>query len=337
MVLKKYLSGKNRKFESILNRFAGVRLAVLGDIMIDEYLFGKCSRISPEAPVPVVEVDKREYRPGGAGNVARNVIALGGSVVLCGVVGSDGIGRLAADEFRREGMDVSGLFTDSGRPTTLKTRIMAHNQQIARTDIEKRSEISEAITKKILKFFSDNIEKIDGVIISDYAKGVVTKRLLDELIPLIKKGGKIVTVDPKVSNFYHYRCVSCITPNRKELSDVLGRPGDTDESLATGGKSLLHDLSLDSLLVTLGEQGMCLFTRDGETFNIPTVARAVYDVTGAGDTVISAFTMALVAGADMKTAALISNFAAGEVVGMLGTSTVDRDQVLNAIKKFRAS
>ena len=335
MVIKKYLSGKNRKFDPILKNFERARVAVLGDVMIDEYLFGKCSRISPEAPVPVVEVDRREFRPGGAANVARNVMALGGKVVLCGVVGEDGIGRLATEEFRKNGIDTSALFIDDGRPTTLKTRIMAHNQQIARTDTEKRTEIPETITRKIVKYFMDHLNEIDGVIISDYSKGVVSKRLLDELIPALKKRKKIITVDPKVANFYHYRSVTCITPNRKELSDVLGYPVESDEQLIAGGKSLLCDLSLDSLLVTLGEQGMCLFTRDGEVLNIPTVARAVYDVTGAGDTVISTFTMAAIAGADLKTSALISNFAAGEVVGMLGTSTVAREQILAAIKNYR--
>ncbi len=335
MVIKKYIKERTNELEAIFKKFAGIRMVIVGDIMIDEYLFGKCSRISPEAPVPVVEVSRREFRPGGAANVARNVLALGGTVSLCGIIGSDGIGRLACEEFEKLGIGAKAVFTDETRPTTLKTRIMAHNQQIARTDIEKRHEVSDAIRAKIMKYFKDNLNKFDGVIISDYAKGLVSKNLLDELLPFLHKNKKIVTVDPKVANFYHYRGVTSITPNRKELSDVLGVPVETGEQLMAGGKSILHDLSLASLLVTLGEEGMCLFTADGKTFMIPTVARAVYDVTGAGDTVITSFTMALIAGADFATAALISNFAAGEVVGMLGTSTVGCDQVFRAIKNFK--
>ncbi|HNY13384.1 MAG TPA: D-glycero-beta-D-manno-heptose-7-phosphate kinase [Candidatus Wallbacteria bacterium] len=335
MVIKKYIKERTSELESIFKKFSGVRMVIVGDVMIDEYLFGKCSRISPEAPVPVVEVSKREFRPGGAANVAKNVMSLGGSVSLCGIIGCDGIGRLACEEFEKLGIDSRAVFSDDARPTTLKTRIIAHNQQIARTDIESRHEVSEIIRGKIMKYFKDNLNKFDGVIISDYAKGLVSKSLLAELLPFLQKNKKIVTVDPKVANFYHYRGVTSITPNRKELSDVLGIPIETSEQLMAGGKSILHDLSLASLLVTLGEEGMCLFTGDGETFMIPTVARAVYDVTGAGDTVISSFTMALIAGADFPTAALISNFAAGEVVGMLGTSTVTCDQVFRAIKSFK--
>ncbi len=319
-------------YKKIIKKFAKTKILVMGDLMIDEYLIGRCRRISPEAPVPVVEVAKREYRLGGAANVANNLGRLGASVSICAVSGRDGIGRLAREECSRCGVNSDAVFSDDSRPTTLKTRIIAHNQQIARTDIEKKDDISELIRKKVIGYLSDNIKNYDAVIISDYAKGFINKQLLDEALPIIKKHNKIINVDPKVSNFYHYRGVSCITPNRKEISEVLGYEVEDDEKLVAGGRAVLNDLSLDSLLVTLGESGMCLFTDERKAYMFPACARAVYDVTGAGDTVISVFTLALAAGADYINAALIANIAAGEVVAKLGTSTIQADELINAVK-----
>lgn len=319
-------------YRKTVNKFARTRILVMGDLMIDEYLVGRCRRISPEAPVPVVEVARREFRLGGAANVANNLRRLGASVSICAVTGQDGIGRLALEECGKCEIDSRGVFSDPSRPTTLKTRIIAHNQQIARTDIEKSVEIDDSIRKKVAGYLNANIADFDAVIISDYAKGFINKKLLDDVLPIIKKHKKITNVDPKVANFYHYRAVTCITPNRKELSDVLGYEVENEEKLASGGRAVLNDLSLSSLLVTLGESGMCLFTSDQKAYMFPACARAVYDVTGAGDTVISVFTLALAAGADYKSAAIISNIAAGEVVAKLGTSTVEPGELIDAIK-----
>lgn len=319
-------------YKKIIKKFEKTRILVMGDLMIDEYLVGRCRRISPEAPVPIVEVSRREFRLGGAANVANNLTSLGARVNICAVTGQDGIGRLAHEECARQNVNSEAVFCDPGRPTTLKTRIIAHNQQIARTDIEKSAEIDENIRKKVVNYLNDHIDDFDAVIISDYSKGFINKKLLDETLPIIKKHKKITNVDPKVANFYHYRSVTCITPNRKELSDVLGYEVEDDEKLVSGGRAVLNDLSLSSLLVTLGESGMCLFTQDGTAYMLPACARAVYDVTGAGDTVISVFTLALAAGADYKSAAIISNIAAGEVVAKLGTSTIGSGELIEAIK-----
>ncbi|MEZ7891743.1 MAG: D-glycero-beta-D-manno-heptose-7-phosphate kinase [Candidatus Wallbacteria bacterium] len=335
MVIKQYVKDNIAHVQETLKKFKKINVAVIGDIMVDDYLFGGCSRLSPEAPVPVVEVAKREYRLGGASNVAKNIVALGGHAHIFGVIGNDGVGRLALDELEKHKINNLGVFSDSERPTTQKTRIIAHNQQIARTDIERRHPINNVLRTKIIKKIIDNVNEYDAFIISDYAKGVISKDFLDEILPQLVKRKKIITVDPKTANFYHYREVTSITPNRKELADVLGKTVETNEKIITGGRALMNDLSLKSLLVTLGEGGMCLFTNDGQEVFIPTVARSVYDVTGAGDTVISVFTMALAAGADFKSAAIISNFAAGEVVGMLGTSTIDINQLKHAIQKFK--
>ena len=324
-----------RDYSKYVKKFKGLKVLVIGDIMVDEYLYGKCRRISPEAPVPIVEVAKREYRPGGASNVAKNLLCLGAEVSLAGVIGQDGIGRLALELFRKENIDTSLIVCDPCRPSTLKTRIIAHNQQIARTDIEKSQELEDGLFDKVCASMKNSIDKYDAIVISDYSKGFVSKKLLDFILPLAKKNKTVITVDPKVKNFYHYKSVSCITPNRKELSDVLGYEVETDEQLVSGGKSVLNDLSLDSLLVTLGEAGMCLYLKNGETIKIPACARTVYDVTGAGDTVISVFTLALAAGMDFKNAAVLSNVAAGEVVAMFGTSAISADDLIMAVKSHK--
>ncbi len=319
-------------YKKLAKSFSKLKILVIGDLMIDEYLVGKCKRISPEAPVPVVEVFKREYRLGGAANVANNICRLGSSVSICSVIGNDGIGRLALEECNHNNIDNTAIFCDTSRPTTLKTRIIAHNQQIARTDIERREEVGDVIRKKVSAYLHDNIKNFDAVIISDYAKGLINKKTLDDILPLIKKSDKIITVDPKVANFYHYRSVSCIKPNRKEISEVLGYEAETEEKLLDGGRAILNDLSLESLLITLGESGMCLLKKDSDAFIIPACARAVYDVTGAGDTVISVFTLSLAAGIDHLNAALLANIAAGEVVEKLGTSTISVDDLVDAVK-----
>lgn len=331
-IIKCKIKDISADYKKIIKKFAKMNILVMGDLMIDEYLVGRCRRISPEAPVPIVEVARREYRLGGAANVANNLVRLGAKASICAVSGCDGIGRLAREECARCQINSDAIFSDYMRPTTLKTRIIAHNQQIARTDIERREEISEAIRKKVVDYVSDNIKNYDGVIISDYAKGFINKKLLDEVLPIIKKHNKIVNVDAKVSNLYHCRGVSCITPNRKEISEFLGYEVEDNEKLADSGRAMLNDLMLDSLLVTVGESGMCLFTGKNKVYMIPACARAVYDVTGAGDTVISVFTLALACGADYLNSALLANIAAGEVVAKLGTSTINADELIDAVK-----
>jgi len=317
------------RVRALLEAMRGVRVFVLGDVMLDEFLWGKVARISPEAPVPVVEVTGQSFHLGGAANVAGNLRALGGAAVLAGVVGEDG----AADRLR-EALDGAGvmahLVVDRGRPTTLKTRIVAHSQQVVRADREQATDIPKALEDALIERVREELAHCRALVISDYQKGVVTARLLGRVLALARRRGLPVLVDPKLRHFALYRRVSVVTPNQGEAERATGLSLHDADGLAAAGRRILSMLECGAVLITRGEHGMSLFERDRRPVHIPTAAREVFDVTGAGDSVIATMALALAAGARPAEAAVLANQAAGVVVGKVGTSEASPAEVLAA-------
>lgn len=327
---------EKRRFLEILERFQEVRILVIGDFILDQFVWGSVKRISPEAPVPVVKVERESFMPGGSLNVANNIRSLRGQVCPCGVVGRDFYGRMLLRAMRKQGIETGGIIYDPARPTSLKTRVIAHSQQVVRFDREKTDDVAKAHLLKILKFVRENISRMDIVILEDYGKGVMQPFLLKEIVRLAKKFKKPVLVDPKEKHFVYYQGVTCITPNRSEAYTGYERthgPCYKTPELEEVGWGLMKKLKLESVLITLGEDGMALFEKNKKLTLVPTAAREVYDVSGAGDTVIATLAVALAAGAKMQEAAKISNLAAGIVVGKLGTATVTPEELEEAIRK----
>jgi D-glycero-beta-D-manno-heptose-7-phosphate kinase len=322
----------NQELIPFISRFKNARIMVIGDLMVDEYIWGNVSRISPEAPVPVVSVTSESLRMGGAGNVINNIHALGGKVLIGGVVGNDEMGRKIIQDLHKMGIDTRGVILEPDWVTTVKTRIIAHQQQVVRYDREIVRPIRSEALKKILLLLEDRINELDAVLISDYGKGVVCPELIDRVRSLTLGAGKILSVDPKVKNFPLFRNVTIITPNHHEAGQAAGRWIQSEEDLLEVGRQLLQMLKSKSILITRGEKGMTLFQEGGEITNIPTMAQEVFDVTGAGDTVISVLTLAMAAGADPKEAAVLSNYAAGIVVGEVGTATLKSSELEDAVK-----
>ncbi|MFZ1946983.1 MAG: D-glycero-beta-D-manno-heptose-7-phosphate kinase [bacterium] len=316
------------RVREILAGVRGKRVVVVGDVMVDRYLWGSVSRISPEAPVPVVEIARETSRLGGAANVASNVVSLGAACSLCGLVGQDHEGESLTRRLEDHGIAAAGLVRVSGRPTTVKTRIMAHNQQVVRADRETREDVTGEPEARLRSAVSAALATADAVIISDYGKGAVTEGLLGYLIPAARSAGRIVSADPKERQFRNYRGVSLITPNQFEAGGIVGRRITDEDSLMAVGWEVFDMLAPDALLVTRGENGMSLFEGGRRYKHFATVARQVYDVTGAGDTVIASFTLCLAAGATTAEAAQIANHAAGVVIREVGTATVGSDDLI---------
>ena len=321
------------RLEELFDNLNRTRVLVYGDLMIDQYLWGNVTRISPEAPVPVVEVDSETMHLGGAANVARNISAIGCSVELVGLVGDDDNATRLKYLLEREGITQHKLVSDQKRPTTVKTRIIAHNQQVVRADRESRDEIDGYTEDEFVKHIETRLGEIQGLLISDYGKGVITTSLLKRVVGLARDNGKFISVDPKETHFRNYRQVSVITPNEHEAAFAAGRRIRDEESLKEVGWGLLKELELESILVTLGARGMALFEKNGDFHHLPTVAKKVYDVTGAGDTVIAVLTAMVAAGATRLEAAYIANQAAGIVVGYIGTAHVGRDELFDTISR----
>jgi D-beta-D-heptose 7-phosphate kinase/D-beta-D-heptose 1-phosphate adenosyltransferase len=321
-------------FAKIIQAFRQKNILIIGDIILDRYIFGKVSRISPEAPVPVVDVARESFLLGGAANVANNIIALGGKVTVAGVVGKDRAGDVTRELLAASGISSDGIIEDN-RPTTVKSRVIAHNQQIVRFDREDRRKLEGKALEKFLKYIKGMLPQFDAVIISDYQKGVVTAALVKAVVKFAKQKRTFVAVDPKVGHFHLYKNVSIITPNLMEASQGSGIEIRDEKSLLRAGKALLSRISCPSVLITRGEEGMSLFERDSakgiKVTHIPTVAVKVFDVTGAGDTVIAAFTLAHAAGASLRDAAIISNHAAGIVVGEVGTAVATPETLLQSL------
>ncbi len=334
-------------YKNIINKFSKARIMVIGDVILDQYIRGSVTRISPEAPVPIVLQEESFYTPGGSANVANNLRSLGAKVTVIGRVGNDSEGGILKRELKHKGISPQGIFVDPRIPTVCKTRIMAHHQQIVRIDREKsKIAANEKVNQKIFKFIEKNIGQYDAIIVSDYGKGLITSDLVNFVCAAALKKKKIITVDPKVEHFSYYRKVTSITPNLKEAENAIRnikitspsarRLGihvdklEKDDDINLAGQELLKYLELESLLITLGEHGMRLFEKGKKPFTIKTKAKEVFDVTGAGDTVISIFTLSLTAGATKQQAADLANSAAGIVVGKLGAATVSREELLAA-------
>ncbi|MFK4786066.1 D-glycero-beta-D-manno-heptose-7-phosphate kinase [Fusobacterium sp. MFO224] len=314
------------RFKAILSNFNKLKIAVVGDIMLDDYLIGTVERVSPEAPVPVVLVKKEKFVLGGAGNVVNNLSALGVKTYCYGIVGDDTDGEKLLRSMKKIGVETSGIIKSEERPTIVKRRILGGNQQLLRIDWEDPTNIDDLLEEAILDSISKNIESIDAIILSDYNKGVLTPRLSKEIIKLARKNNKIITVDPKPSNIKNYVGASSMTPNKKEAFLCLKNSEKLD--INEIGIDVREMLKLDNLLITRSEEGVSLYDDKGIT-NIPTFAKEVFDVTGAGDTVISVYTLAKAAGATWEEAAKIANTAAGIVVGKIGTSTATKEEIID--------
>jgi D-beta-D-heptose 7-phosphate kinase/D-beta-D-heptose 1-phosphate adenosyltransferase len=325
-----------QRLEQIFSQFGGHRILILGDVMLDEYIWGSVSRISPEAPVPVVEVMDESVKLGGAANVALNVKTLGDIPLLVSIIGKDKNGDRLKELLSGAEISSQGIFVDETRRTTAKTRIIAHSQQVVRADRENTEELSSDMTSRLVDFIKQKIrqDKISALLISDYGKGVISLNLLNEVISLARENNIFISVDPKETHFMNYKGVSIITPNHSEAGFAYGKRIKDEKSLEEVGWGLLERLEAEALLITRGEKGMSLFEKNKTLTNFPTVAKEVYDVTGAGDTVISALTSAYSAGANLKEAALISNHAAGIVVGEIGTAQVTKDELYQDLKKY---
>ncbi|HET9940132.1 MAG TPA: D-glycero-beta-D-manno-heptose-7-phosphate kinase [Candidatus Eisenbacteria bacterium] len=320
-----------RSLEERIASFRGRRVLVVGDVILDRYLWGRATRVSPEAPVLVVDIEREELRLGGAANVAHNVRALGADPVLIGVVGED---QAAADLdrlLRSRGVDPSGLVRDPSRRTTLKTRIIAHHQQVLRADEESKDALGTAQEAALWDRVEQAIGEADAALVSDYGKCVVTPSLLSKLLPALERQGVPSAVDPKEEHFFRYTGVSVITPNAAEAAQAWGRRLKTEAELIEAGFGLREKLEAGSVLITRGEEGMSLFTAEGHT-HFPTRARKVYDVTGAGDTVVATIATALAAKATLPEACVLANHAAGIVVAQLGTATAGAEELIASLE-----
>lgn len=320
------------RIDHITDGFGRARILILGDIMLDEYLFGSVNRISPEAPVPVVEITSSKQILGGSANVATNICALGDEPILVGTVGDDEASVKLLRLMRDKGISGDSIVYDTSRQTTIKTRVMAHSQQVVRTDREDRHELDAKTERKVLDQFSAMADEIQAVIISDYGKGVITASLLERVIDICVEKDIFIAVDPKETHFFNYKRVSLITPNHHEAGFAYGLRITSDKDLAEVGTGLLRKLEARSILITRGADGMSLFRPGVEPTHIPAFARKVFDVTGAGDTVIATFVSAVCAGADLVEAAVVANAAAGITIGEVGTASVTPGQLKRELR-----
>jgi rfaE bifunctional protein kinase chain/domain len=322
-------TGQPARLRELVEGFARQRILVIGDLMLDEFIWGKVSRISPEAPVPVVNVASESYYPGGAGNLARNVRELTPHTMVLGRVGADRYGRQLLDLMANSGIDISGVQQDAAVATTVKTRIIARNQQVVRVDRESPSPLAPGQAAQAVEFFERAAAQVDAVVVADYGKGFLTQSLADRVSEVARRHGKILAVDPHPSTSVVWRGATAMKPNRLEAFSAAGiplsdpvSPVSADPDLREVGRRLLELWQPRDLLITLGEHGMLLFERDAAPYHIPTCAKTVFDVSGAGDTAIAVFTLALAAGGSAAEAAHLANRASGIVVGKLGTAAV---------------
>ena len=327
-----------QRAEELVEKIRGRAVIVYGDVMLDEFVWGEATRISPEAPVPVVDIQRESVHLGGAANVLANLMALGAQARVIGLVGDDAASERLRAELREAGAvsATHDLVVDDARPTTLKTRIIAHsqghNQTIVRADRERRTPVKGDAEERLIKVLKGAIEQSDAFVVSDYDKGAVTPRILAEILPLAVKREIPVLVDPKIRNFDFYRPATLVTPNHHEALRLTNSEDHTDEGLQRAAQALRERLDCEAVLITRGERGMMLMERDSEPVYVETVAREVYDVTGAGDTVIAALAAGLSAGATMFEAAVLANHAAGVVVGKVGTASASAYELLHSFR-----
>lgn len=316
------MSTDGKQLREWAEKLSRARVVVLGDLMLDRFIWGRVTRVSPEAPVPVVDVTSESVLLGGAGNVFLNLHSLGASVAVCGVVGDDAAGTALVDLLRGQGGSVDGVIAEVGRPTTQKTRVIAHQQQVVRVDRERRDLLGVKTRAALIDAVETSLEGANCLVVSDYAKGVVSSELMDRVRRTAAARGVEILVDPKVSNMSYFAGVHIVTPNHLEAAQASGVDIVDGDSLARAGNALLDRLQVSAVLITRGEQGMTLFERNGAVTHIPTVAKQVFDVTGAGDTVIATLAAARSAGAPLADAARLANCAAGYVVGVVGTAAI---------------
>jgi rfaE bifunctional protein kinase chain/domain len=325
-------SFNKERAEILIRKMRDCRIVVLGDVMLDEFIWGDVSRISPEAPVPVVEIKRESTHLGGAANVLANLLALGAQACVIGVIGEDAAAEKLRASLQSEGGGQAEdlLVVDGSRPTTIKTRIIAHNQMVVRADRERRTPVNGEAEERIIKAVKAALENARALVVSDYDKGVVTPRILSQVLPFAY-GRMPVLVDPKIRNFDSYRPATLVTPNHHEALRLTNLEEDSDDSLTEAARQIRDRLGCDAVLITRGDRGMMLVEDDRDPVFVETSAREVYDVTGAGDTVIATLAAALAAGASMTEAAMLANHAAGIVVGKLGTATASSQEVLDSI------
>ena len=327
------LRGKTGELIEYIDRFHSANVFVIGDIMLDEYIWGDVSRISPEAPVPVVEIKEETKRLGGAANVVHNIISLGGKCTLCGVIGEDNTGRELTEMLKGIGLTTDGILIDPSRHTSIKTRVVARNQQVVRFDRETRGKIDNESTERLLKFLKQRTNDIDAIVVADYGKGVISPQLMKGLRALIADSKKILAVDPNTEHFEYYEGIDIITPNHHEAGAYCRFEIVDEETLDKAGRKMLDELNCKCVLITQGKDGMTLFEKGEDPYHISTIARKVFDVSGAGDTVIGTLCLGLASGMDRRSAAVISNFAAGIVVGEVGTSVVTAKELKDVINR----
>ncbi|MBI5598238.1 MAG: D-glycero-beta-D-manno-heptose-7-phosphate kinase [Deltaproteobacteria bacterium] len=323
----------DKKARSIIRGFKKARVLVIGDIIMDHFIWGGVTRISPEAPVPVVDVTGETILLGGAANVVNNIMRLGGRSFVAGVVGADSDGRRLREMLKSGGVSTEGVVVDRLRPTTIKTRVIAHHQQVVRFDRERKDRVAKKVCGRVLDYIEKAWPDADAVVVSDYAKGIVTPELMDAVRELVALDCKPVVVDPKVEHFDYYRGMTVATPNNHEAGLASGIEIKDASSLNRAGRALMKRIGSRALLITRGESGMSLFEEGGQT-HIPTVAREVYDVSGAGDTVVAVMALSLAAGAALKEASVLANLAAGRVVEKLGTATVSPLELKEAVSAW---
>jgi rfaE bifunctional protein kinase chain/domain len=318
----------------ILEKFRAAHLLVVGDLMLDRFIWGDVDRISPEAPVPVLQVRSESFRLGGAANVIHNIRSLGGRVTACGVVGRDSAGHTVTNGLRRIGASTAGVYSDARYPTTEKSRIIAGpgHQQIVRLDREHHGAVSASTHRRLLQFVLQRAPRCDGIVISDYGKGVVEEELLSSVEELTRNENAVCVVDPKKENYGHYRRPTLITPNKFEASEASGITIDDEKSLLDAGKKLIRMWQAKAVLITRGAEGMSLFQARRESQHFPTEPRDMFDVTGAGDTVVAVCALALACGATYESAAVIANLAAGLVGDEVGTVAVPMKKLKRVIK-----
>ncbi|HSL89239.1 MAG TPA: D-glycero-beta-D-manno-heptose-7-phosphate kinase [Ignavibacteriaceae bacterium] len=320
-----------KRLNELKNSFNGKRIAIIGDMMLDIYYRGEVKRISPEAPVPIVEVENEFFRFGGAANCALNILSLGGIPEPIGVIGYDSFGTIFTSLLSELHISSKGILVDENRPTTAKTRVIADKQHVVRIDKESKQNLNSDLSLQIFNHLEEIIDSLDGIILQDYNKGVLNESLTQQIISLAQKKNILVTVDPKFHNFFAYKNVTVFKPNRKEAEDVLGIKLKTKDDISQAGKIILEKLNADSVLLTLGSEGIAVFEKGKPEKSMPTKARKVADVSGAGDTVISTLTLALAAGADIIEASYLANYAGGIVCEEVGIVPIEADKLFNTI------
>jgi rfaE bifunctional protein kinase chain/domain len=321
------------KLNNLKNNFGGKKIAVVGDMMLDCYFWGDVKRVSPEAPVPVVEVENEFFRFGGAANVALNILKLGGIPFPIGTIGKDNDGKIFTSLLHEANMVSEGVFEDDSRPTTAKTRVIAGKQHVVRIDKESKQNISDNTEKKLFDYLSLKISDLDGIILQDYNKGVLTQTFIENIIKLANNKSILITADPKFNNFFEYKNVTVFKPNRKEAEDILGMKLQNSEDIVKAGRTILERLNAQYVLLTLGAEGVVVLEKNKPEKRMPTKARKIADVSGAGDTVIATLTMALAAGANITEASYLANYAAGIVCEEVGIAPIEIEKLFETVEK----